>query len=117
MTVEADFRAALLAHAPVASLVGTRVAQNAIEQGLPAPYVVFAAAHAPEHGLNGTLLGDLVTIDCQCWAATAVQASALADAVTAALALQSVQPTGRATAYDPELALDAVVLTVLWITA
>lgn len=116
MSAETDFRTALLAHAPLVSLVGQRVVQNAIEQGQSAPYVVFTSAHAPEYGIGGAVLGDLVTFEAQCWAATAVQASAVADAVTAALAAVDAPPTARATGYDDELGLDAVLLTCLWIT-
>lgn len=116
MSAESDFRAALLAHAPLVALVGQRIAQNAIEQGQPAPYITFTASHAPEYGMGGALLGDVVTIEAQCWAKTAVQAAQVADAATASLALVDAAPTQRATGYDPELGLDAIVLTSVWIT-
>lgn len=116
MSAESDFRAALLAHAPLVSLVGQRVAQNAIEAGQPAPYVVFTATHDPQHGLGGVLLGDSVTIEAQCWGNTAVQAASVADAVAGALVAVDAPAIGRATGYDPELGFDAVILTVMWIT-
>lgn len=116
MSAETDFRVALASHAPLTALVGTRIAINAIEQGQPAPYVVFTATHAPVYGLADTLLGDVVTFEAQCWAPTAVQASAVADAVTAALLIAQAPPTGRSTGYDPDLALDAVVITTEWLT-
>jgi len=116
MSAESDFRAALVAYAPLVSLVGQHVAQNAADQAWAPPYVVSTAQHAPEYGLGGALLGDIVTFEAQCWATTAVQASALADTVAASLAVVDAPPTGRATGYDEELALDAVLLTVPWVT-
>jgi len=89
---------------------------SAIEQGQPAPYVVFNAAHSLVYGLSDSALGDIVTFDAQCWGCTAVQASAVADAVTAALIAAHAPPTARITGYDPELQLDAVVITTEWLT-
>lgn len=113
MSVEADFRALLAGDAGVTALVGTRIAQNAVAQGAPVPYVVFTATHTPELGLDNTVLADQVTITVQCWAKKAADADTLADAVQAALS-GDVVVIGRVTGYDEELDLDATVLTVEW---
>lgn len=117
MSIETDIRAALVGHAPLVALVGQRVALSAIEQGQPAPYVVFTTSHDPQYGLDGTLLGNITTVEIQCWADTAVQAAAVADAASNALSIQGAPPTARGTGYDPEVGLDAVTLTTDWITS
>ena len=117
MSAEADFRALLVAHAPLVALVGGAggVAQNAVEQGRAPPYVVFSAQHAPEYGLDNTLLADEVTFSVECWAADAGSADAVADEVATALAIGArLVPTARATGYDAETGLDATVLTIQW---
>jgi len=114
MSAEADFRAALAAYSPLTALVGTRIAQNAAKQGDAAPFVVFTAEHDRTLGLDNTLLADRVTFSVQCWAATAVAADAIAEAVTSALAPIFVPVLSSATGYDPETGLDAVMLTIDW---
>lgn len=112
MSVESDLRAALAGYAPLAAIAGTRIAINAMEQGAAPPFVVFSSSHQRDLGLDGTVLGDDVSIELQCWAATAVQASALADAVDAALrAVTQAEPLARATGYDAETGLDVEVIT------
>lgn len=118
MSAETDFRALLVGHAGVAAIVGTKVAHNAIRSSTGAPYVVFTAAHSPQLNLLGEVLADAVTLTVQCWAATAAGAETLADAVTAAVAdaptARGAAITQRASGYDEETGLDAVVLTVEW---
>jgi hypothetical protein len=114
MSAESDFRALLAGNAPLVALVGTRIAQNAMKQGEPTPMVVFTATHQPEFGLNNSVHADRVTFDVQCWAATAIQADAVADAIVTCLAAVGVVATARATGFDAELGLDATVLTVEW---
>jgi hypothetical protein len=117
MSIESDFRAALLAHAPLAAVVAGRVALNAIQQGQPAPYVVFTCRREPQLRLDDTVAVTRANVEVQCWALTAVGAEQLADLVEAASAAgtSSVATViDRATGYDAELALDATVLTVEW---
>ena len=118
MSAETEFRALLVGYAPLVALVERRIAQNAIEDGTVGDYVVFTAAHDPLKGLGGEVLEDQVTITCECWAATALRAQAIADRVTEAVALAPIarqaEVTSRATGFDGDLGLDALVLTIDW---
>lgn len=114
MSAETEFRALLVADAALTALVSTRIAQNGVPQGAVFPLVVFTASHNPTYGLDNTLLDDEVTFNVQCWAATALQADAVADAVDAALAGSSGIVTERASAYDQDLGADCTVLTIQW---
>ena len=114
MSAETEFRAVLAGYAGLTALVSTRIAQNSIEQGAALPYVVFSSQQQPTHGLNNTLLATQVTFATECWADTAAAADAVADQVLAALAAQGVVHTARVSGFDPELGLDATVLTVEW---
>lgn len=116
MSAETDFRAALAAHAPLTMLVGQRIRLDAAEQSDAMPYVVFTSEHDLQHGMDGTLLGDICTMTVQCWAKTAVEAAAVADACAAAANAAQAPVTTRATGFDPELDADAVVLTISWLT-
>lgn len=117
MSAETDFRAALVAHAPLLAVVPqARITLNAAEPGAVMPYIVFSASHAPEAGMDGTPLGDVCTISVQCWARTALQAAQVADLVTAALVPQGCPPTAREGGYDPELGADAELITFEWLT-
>lgn len=119
-TAENDFRALLVSYAPLAGMVGKRVAQNGVPEGSALPYVVFTTTHDPIRGLNGAQQADQVTISCECWAINALAADAVADAVEAALAfappMAGATVTARASGYDGEMGLDATVLTVEWWT-
>lgn len=119
MSIEADFRATLVAHAPLLALVpAARIAQNAVEDGALGAAVVFTTTHAPILGLDNTQLGDQCSIEVQCWAATAAAADALADAVKAAVATAPAASaacvTGRASVFDSETGQDGCVLAVEW---
>lgn len=112
MSAETEFRADMLAYAPLTALVGTRIAFNAIPQGLELPYIVYTTAHTPELGLSGAVLADQAVHTVSCWAKTGAEAEAVADAVAAAVALAGDAVVSRSTGYDEELALDATVLAV-----
>lgn len=119
MSAEADFRAILAAHAGLTALVGTRIAQNAVPADPAFPLVVFTARHNRELGLDNSLLADDVTFDVQCWATRALDARAVADQLIAACATA---PPARccvvvddSSAFDPDLQLDGVALTVEWL--
>ena len=118
MSAETDFRGLLAAYAPLTALVGTRIAQNAVEGGALGAAVVFTTTHAPILGLDNTQLGDQCSIEVQCWAATAAAADALADAVKAAVATAPAASaacvTGRASVFDSETGQDGCVLAVEW---
>jgi hypothetical protein len=119
MSIEADFRATLVAHAPLTALVpAARIAQNAVDSGGTSPAVVFIATHAPILGLDSTQLGDQCQLEVQCWAESAVAADAVADAVKAAVATAPAAAcavvTSRASTFDPETGQDGTVLSVEW---
>jgi hypothetical protein len=114
LSAETDFRAVLAGYGPLASLVGARIAQNAVPPATAAPYVVFSGQHEPSRGLDNTLLGTKVTFSVTCWAKKTADADAVADQVVAALAAQGVECTARASDYDAEVDLDATALTVDW---
>ncbi len=118
MSIESDFQATLAAYTPLTTLVGTRIAQNAVSTP-GRPLVVFITSHDRTLGLDNSLLADKCSISAQCWADTAAQADQVADAVQAALATgpaiaASAVVTDRSTVYDEELGADGTVLTVEW---
>ncbi len=118
MSIESDFRAAMVAYAPLVALVGTRVALNAVPDGSAFPLVVYTALHDRTVGLDNSLLADRCTLSVQCWADTAAAAAATADAVIAAVALAPASACAvvldRAGTFDPETSLDGETLTVEW---
>lgn len=120
MTVETDFRGVLAGAAGVTSLVGTRIAQNAVPQGGAYPLVTFVVDHQRELRLDNTLAAEQCTVSVQCWAETPAAASTVADAVEAALAASATALAhdatviARAGAFDEEMGLDAEQITVEW---
>ena len=123
MSIETDFRAAVLAHSPLAVLVGEGVALSAVGEGQSLPYIIYTVEHDPEHALDGAVVADTATITAQCWAATALDAVALADALAGAIdahdSASGGNPacwvTGSGISYDAELGLDAKTLTITWL--
>lgn len=119
MTASTDFRALLAAHAPLVDLVGDRVAQNALGEGVAYPAIVYTISTSYERGLDGTLLGTTHSINVNCWANSPDSAEEVADAVDAAL--QAANPaydilvTDRASDFEPDLGLDFVQQSVEWI--
>ena len=118
MSAETDFRTLLVDFAPLAALVGTRVSENSVDERLPLPYIAFTGRHDRTHNLLGELVADQVEFTVQCWAENAADAAAVAAQVV--LAVQSADPVRGAvvlsseSAFDPELKLDATILTVEW---
>lgn len=118
MSIETDFRAALVAHGPLTALVVDRVSQDAAPDGTAYPLVLFSVRRDGVNALDGTLLVDQAAVAVQCWGESAASAAAVADAVRGAMDAQ-ILPHGavvldRSTATDPELDLDAVFLTIQW---
>lgn len=118
MSAETDFQSLLDGHTALTSLVGTRIAMAAVSDSAGYPCVVFLAQHAPQQGIGGALLSDMVTFSVQCWADTAVGAAAVAAAVHGAVATapaaRCCAVVGESPAYDEQTGLDAVLLTVEW---
>jgi hypothetical protein len=118
MSAETEMRVLLVAHAPLTALVADRVALNAVPQDSAHPLVVFTTTQVPDLALDNTVLGIAVSHSVQCWGGTSAAAQAVADAVRGALAANADYVVlAEASAFDEELGLDAVQLTVeRWIT-
>ena len=118
MSIESDFRATLAAHAPLSALVAGRIALNAVPEGSGTPAVVYSVRHDRTLGLDGSLLADQASIAVQCWADTAAEAEAVADATVAAIgtapAASGAVVLDRSGTFDAEAGLDGVVLSVEW---
>ena len=115
-SVETTVRALLVGSAPIAAIVGQRVGINAAAQGWAPPDIVYTTQHQREFFLTGAVAADVCTIELQCWAQTAANASALADLVESALLDAGGLPATRQTGYDPELGLDAEIIGCTWVT-
>lgn len=94
MSIESDHRAALLAHAPLASLIGSRMAPDKVVEGTPRPFIVYTVQRTPEYFLNGDVAFTTYRIAHQVWADTRTSAEAVADALEAALQSSALQPEG-----------------------
>lgn len=118
MSIETDFRATLVAHAPLVALIGPRLALNALPDAVGLPALVYGVRHDRTSGLDGTLLADQAGIVVQCWGDTAASAQAVADAVVAAVstapAAAGAVVNDRSDTFDADLGIDGVVLTVEW---
>lgn len=115
MSAETEFHTALLAHGPLVALVGQRIALHAVPPDTALPYIVYSATHAPEYTLDGTLVVDNVTFEVQCWAGAALAAQDVAAAAQAAVKAAGATVLSQAGAYDAEVGLDAVQLSVEWL--
>lgn len=117
MSAETEFRAALLAHAPLMALLAgnaARIAQNAIGDGILEPYVVYASVRLPDFHLDNSVGATNVQFTVQCWGATALAAAAVAEEVQAALLEAGVVCTSRATTFEQDLGLDGEELVFDW---
>lgn len=115
MSAETEFRAALVAHAPLLALVpAARIAQNAAADGNADSTLVYGSTRIPDFHLDNSVGATNVQFTVQCWSTTAAGASAIADAAVAALLAESVVCTSRATTFDEELGLDGEELVFDW---
>lgn len=116
MSAETEFRAALVAHAPLLSLVGSqaRIAQNAAADGVGTPCVVYGSTRVPDYHLDNSIGATNVQFEVQCWGMTAASAAAVADEVQAAILAVGCVCTQRSATYDSELGLDGELLTFEW---
>lgn len=115
MSLDTDLRAALAAYPAVTALVGSAIVSDRMEQGTPRPYIVFIRADTQyTKGLDGTIFAERSEFDVQCWADTRASANAVADAITTMLDADQRTILSRTTAYDPDLDLEATLLSVEW---
>jgi uroporphyrinogen-III synthase len=115
MSAETDFRALLTGHAPLVAVVPVaRIAQNGVDAAAVAfPCIVFTSTHAPEYGLDNTLMTDQVTFAVQCWGETSAQAATVAGLVRDAVAIDGdYLVLTEETTFDSETELDGVSLTI-----
>jgi hypothetical protein len=126
MSVETALRTALLAHAPLVTLLSPdstkRIAFDKVEAAIARPFVVATRRETERFStLEGVKVAGRATLELQCWGDTRASAESVADAVEAALlAATGIEPYGvpvedRAAASEAELDLECVVLVVeLW---
>lgn len=116
MSVEAELRAVLVAHAPLLAVVpAARIAIDAVPQDQARPYIAFSTQTSePTFGLSNALLGNITSIDIQIVGTTRAQAIAARELVQDAL-LAAGWPWVRTTAgYDAENDIEAEVVSVNW---
>ena len=115
MSSENSLRGLLLADAAVAALVGQRIKADRAEAGTVIPFVVFARSSTdPIVTLEGVLLAERVFFEIECWAHDRAQADAIADACADAIRGQGQDVSNRSATSDPELDLQASILSVEW---
>lgn len=123
MSAETDFRAELIAHAPLLAMVGgapNRIAFDKVPEGIARPFVVMVRESTEKFAtLDGADNGARITFALQCWGDTRAQAEELADMVEAALRASTLEPNGipteeRSSLAEPDLDLEGVNLTVDW---
>lgn len=112
MTIESDIRTLLLADAAVYAETADRIVLNASGAQDGEPRIVITVQRVPDYGLDNTRLAEQVTYTLQVWAETSVHANTVADKATTALVAAGYLVSTRATGFDPDTELDAVVLTV-----
>lgn len=116
MAIDTDFRAAMLAHAPLVALIDDRLSLNVAPDTDVLPIVVFSVRTDRTLGLNGSVHGERAAIDVQVWADSAAAARTVADELIAAVATvpDKAVVTDHRDTYEPDLKIDGVLLTVVW---
>lgn len=115
MSLDTDLRAALAANAGVIALVGANIVSDRMEEGAARPFIVFTrSATEYQYALDGSIHGERAVFDVQCWADTRASAEAVANAVLAVLAADQRAVLSKTSGYDPELDLEATLLSVEW---
>lgn len=118
MAIDTDFRAAMLAYAPLVALIDDRMSLNVAPDVDTLPIVVYSVRRDLTRGLDNSVHGERGTIDVQVWAGSAAAARQVADEVIAAVATvpdKAVVTDDRDT-YEPDMKIDGVLLTVVWMT-
>lgn len=115
MSLDTDLRAALAAYPAVTALVGSAIVSDRMEQGTPRPFIVFSRTDTQyTQGLDGTIFAERAVFDLQCWADTRASSNTVADAITTMLQADQRAILSRTSAYDPDLDLEATLLSVEW---
>jgi len=115
MSAETELYAALTSQAGLTALVGNRIYPDAIPENVALPAVVFVRASTqPTHTLGGVLVCEFVSFTLTAWAESRAAAEAVADQISAALALSQNLPLGRSSGFDNEVGLYAVTVDADW---
>jgi hypothetical protein len=113
MIADAAFYTLLSGTSGVTALVNTRIYPDVLPEKCAYPAIVFAERALPFRALDGTKLGDDVTLTVGCWAETRADADAVAAATLAACATSSFSvDDGPEAGADPETGLLVAILTV-----
>lgn len=97
MSVESDFVASMLSHAPLAALIGDRLVPDKVEQGAPRPYIVYVVEREPEYLLDSALATTRYRFRVQCWGDTRTQCEQVADELEAAMQASTMEEGGLLT--------------------
>lgn len=108
MSVESDLVASLLAYAPLAALIGTRLSPDKVLDKTARPFIVYTVRREPLHTLDNVRRSTLYEFNLQVWADTRASADDVADALEAALAASALEEGGipvdeRQTISEPDL--------------
>jgi len=115
VSAETDFRAILTGYTALTDIVpAARIAQNAVDDGVATPYIVFKGKHFPDHGLDNTVLSTNVQFSVACWADDSLSADAVADQVVAALLADGVVHTERDSDFAPDIGLAFTLIIFDW---
>ena len=118
MSAESDIRAALVAYAPLVSVVpASRISIDAVDADAPRPYSAFSkAGRNRELGLDNSVLAESSTVDILCIGLNREQSSQIADLVFDALQVAA-RPSDRGgAAYDGDNDIELETVTVDWVT-
>lgn len=115
MSAHTDLRALLLADSVVASLVGTRISADRIEQNATRPFVAYRrTSHVREKTLDGTVVSDMSTFDVQVWADTRAACQAVAEAIQRVIEAADQDVATREDLSDADLDFEGESITVDW---
>lgn len=111
MSAHAEIKAALVAHAGLAALVGAKIRADLAQEKDVLPFIVFKrVAYNPVYGLDNSLHAAQETFAIECWATHRAESVAVAEQAMAALAVAGMPATNaEADGIDPEL-LDLVTI-------
>lgn len=97
-------RDVLIAYAPLTAIVGDRISPLIKSQGVVTPAITLRRGHTePQNHLTGNGSLDAVTVFCDCWADSYVQARDVADKARAALIAAGIQLENEFDNYEPAI--------------
>jgi phosphoglycerate dehydrogenase-like enzyme len=121
MSAESEVRAILIASSALLAALPAGAASIAVDQtpdeNMPRPHICFSKQYdRPTFGLDNTLLSRTQGISIQVVGVDRANAIAVRELVEDALLAGGLPWTDGAGGYDPEIDLEAEILTVEWIT-